>query len=246
MQPILPPIRRDDLIYGQAALIRRLEEFRARDRRLDLQNIEPFPWGFLLRPSASERFRAWWATQYICQHLWLDVAELDPLGSLFLFSRDPFGACAALCSWQDFALASSHIRLNCIGPTLWDRHKLSLLAHLLEELAQKFGLEQRPLNSCELPSYATTEWGTLIQVQPDQVPHLLDYLCLEPPVDSTLPILVKLGGNLSSVLAFGLESVRIGLCWNGCEDPVILDLQDWLGSVHKSHRNSLRKETSQP
>jgi hypothetical protein len=244
MQPILPPIRRDDLIYSQVALTQRLEEFRARDRRLDLQNIEPFPWGFLLRPSLSERFRVWWATQHVRQHLWLDVTELDPLGSLFLLSRNPFGACAALCSWQDFTVASSHLRLHCIGPILWDRHKTLLLAHLIEELAQKFGLEQRPLNSCELPSYATTEWGTLIQVQPDQA--LLDSLCLEPPVDPTLPILARLGGNLSSVLAFGPESVRIGLCWNGCEDPVILDLQDWLGAFHKSQRHSLRKETSQP
>ena len=225
-------MRVDDLINSREALRQRLEEFSFRDR-IRLSNIEPFPWGFSLRLSLSSRFRHWWATQNISQHLWIDAAELDSFGSLCLLSRNPFGVCAGICSWRDLAVAADHLRLNRIGPVLWDIRRTELLGCVVDELVHKFSLQQRPLNSVELPSYSHTEWGVLIQLNEDQAALLLDYFCLSPFTDLTLPILVKLGGNISSVLAFGLEVVRVGLCWNGCEDPVILDLQSWLRSVQK-------------
>jgi len=226
-------MRVDDLVNSRAALGQRLEEFSFRDR-IRLSNIEPFPWGFSLRPSLSSRFRQWWATQNLCRYLWIDAAELDSFGSLALLSRDPFGVCAAICSWRDLAVAADYLRLNRIGPVLWNTHKSGLLGRVLGELTHKFSLQQRPLNSVELPGYSNTEWGILIQLKEDQASLLLEYLCLGSLTDLTLPILAKLGGNVSSVLAFGSEVVRVGLCWNSCEDPVIGDLQGWLRSVRQS------------
>jgi hypothetical protein len=246
MQLISPPMRVDDLINSRAALGQRLKEFSFLDR-IELSNIEPFPWGFSLRPSLSPRFRQWWEKQEdITQHLWIDSAELDSFGSSCLLSRDPFGICAAICSWRDLTVATDYLRQKCIGPALWNAYKTSLLERVVDELARKFGLEQRPLNSNELPNYSDTKWGPLVQFKGEQVPELLSYLCYEPPKDLSLPILVRLGGNVCCVLSFGPESTRGGLCFNGYEDPAIVDLQGWLRSAHKSQRNSDRKETSHP
>jgi hypothetical protein len=233
MQLISPPMRVDDLVNSRAALGQRLEEFIFRDR-IGLADIEPFPWGFSLRPSLSSRFCQWWAAQNIYRYLWIEAAELDSFGSLALLSRDPFGVCAAICSWRDLAVASDYLRLERIGPVLWDTHRTELLERVLGELTSKFNLQQRPLNSAELPSYSHTEWGILIQLKGDQASPLLEYLCLGPLTDMTLPILAKLGGNVSSVLAFGSEALRVGLCWDSFEDTVIRELQGWLRSVRQS------------
>src|SRR6516165_5476523 len=106
-----PPIRRDDLVHSQAALGARLEEFIARDK-LNLTSIEPFPFGYVVRPSLSPRFRRWWETLTVTQRLWLDSSELDSLGSQLLIARDPLEICAALCFWQDFTLAANHLRIH--------------------------------------------------------------------------------------------------------------------------------------
>jgi hypothetical protein len=233
MQLVSPPMRVDDLVNSRAALGQRLEEFIFRDR-IELSNVEPFPWGFTLRPSLSSRFRQWWSAQNICRYLWIDVAELDPFGTLLLLSRDPSCLCAALCSWRDLELAADHLRLNHIGRVLWNNHRTELLGHVLGELTPKFSLHRRPLNSVGLPSYSDTEWGILIQFERDQADRLLEYFCLELPPDWSLPILTKLGGNISCILAAGSEALRIGLCWNGCEEAVISDLQSWLRSARQS------------
>jgi hypothetical protein len=228
-----PPIRRDDLVHSQAALRERLEECIARDK-LSLANIEPFPFGFVFRPALSPRFRRWWETQAITQRFWLDSTELDPLGSQLLISREPFGSYAALCFWQDFTDTTNHLRVHHIGPALWEAHKTLLLTRIVNELAQKFGLIKRPLNSQQLPSYADAKWGILAQLKCPQAVELLEhYLCFPPPSDRSIPIHVKLGGNISCVLAFGAELARLGLCFNGLEDPALLDLQEWLRSAHK-------------
>jgi hypothetical protein len=44
---------------------------------------------------------------------------------------------------------------------------------------------------------------------------------------------VKLGGNISCILALGPQLTRLGLCFNGLEDPAVVDLQEWLSTVHK-------------
>ena len=220
MQLISPPIRVDDLVNSRAAVTQRLEEFVFRDR-IKLSDIEPFPWGFCLRPSLSSRFEQWWVTQNISRYLWIEATELDAFGTLALLSRDRSCPCTAICSWRDLALAADYLRLNRIGPVLWNTHKTELLGVVLGEVTPKFNLQQRPLNSVGLPSYSNTEWGVLIQLERDQASSLLEYFCLEPPSDWDLPILTKLGGNVSCVLAATSEVLRVGLCWNGCEEAVI-------------------------
>jgi hypothetical protein len=228
-----PPIRRDDLVHSQAALGERLEELIARDK-LSLTSIEPFPFGYVVRPSLSARFREWWETLTISQRFWLNSSELDSLGSQLLVSRDPFGLCAALCFWQDFSLAANHLRIHHIGPALWEAYKTSLLERIVAELTPKFGLVKRPLNSQETPNYADAKWGVLVQLKCDQATELLeDYLCLPSPRDRSIPSLVKFGGNVSCALAFGPQLARLGLMFNGLEDPALLDLQEWLRTVHK-------------
>jgi hypothetical protein len=229
MQLISPPLRASDLVNSHAALGQRLEEFSFRDQ-ISLSNILPCPWGFALRPSLTPRFRQWWAGQDLSPHLWLDSTELDSFGSLCLLSRDPAIPYAAICSWREVEAAADYLRLACIGPSLWERYHTDLLGRVIGELVEKFALQKRPLNSAELPNYSDTKWGVLVQLYPEQSDQLINYLCLELPLERSLPILKKLGGNISSVVAFSPESVRIGLCFNGYEDAAIVELQDWLRS----------------
>jgi hypothetical protein len=227
------PIRRDDLVHSQASLRRCLEEFIWRDR-LSLTQVEAYPFGFVVHPSLSPHSRAWLGTQKSRSHLWTDSIELDSFGSQLIIARAPYGLCAGFAAWQDAPLMANLLRLNYIGPALWGIHKSSLLACLIEELAPQFELVKRPLNTQQLPAYADTEWGVLVLLRAEQAPQLLDYFHLPSPKDPSIPMLAKLGGNVSAVLAFGPETVRLGLCWNGLEDPVVLNLQDWLRSVHIS------------
>jgi hypothetical protein len=227
------PIRRDDLDHTRSALRERMEENIARDK-LSLVNIEPFPFGFVFRPALSARFRSWWETQSVTPRFWLDSAEIDSFGSQLLVARDPFGPCAALCFWQDFSLAANHLRIQEIGPALWAAHKTLLLGRIINELIPKLGLIKRPLNSQETPSYADTEWGILVHLKCEQATELLeDYFCVPVPRDRLIPSLVNLGGNVSGIIALGPQLARLGLCFNGLENPTVIDLQEWLSAVHK-------------
>ena len=107
--------------------------------------------------------------------MWLDVAELDCYGTQLLVSRTPFGAYVALCEWQDQATAATHLRTQCIGPLLWNQHHCALLPLVIDELAQRFALNLRPLNSQELPLYCETKWGVLALFPPNQEAEVEEY-----------------------------------------------------------------------
>jgi hypothetical protein len=116
---------------------------------------------------------------------------------------------------------------------LWETHKTLLLERVVEELSVRFTLVKRALNSRETAAYAQTEWGTLVTLKPEQGLELFEYFCLPAPKHLDLPIITKLGGFIHSVAAFVPDMVRLGLCWNGFEDPACLFLQDWLRKPRK-------------
>src|SRR6516225_2510593 len=102
MEPISPPIRRSDLVHSEAGLRKALEELIARGR-LELTAIEPVPpFGYIIRPpSLIPRLHDWLAAQKSSPRLWLDIIELDELGSQLLVAREPYGSALGLTAWQD-------------------------------------------------------------------------------------------------------------------------------------------------
>jgi len=234
MEPISPPIRRSDLVHSEACLRKALEELIARGR-LELTAVEPVPpLGYVVRPrSLTPRLRDWLAAQKSSPRLWMDLIELDELGSQLLIAREPYGSGLGLSAWQDVSAIAGLLRTNVVGPNLWEAHKTALLDRVVEELKTQFDLVERALNSSELPAYARTDWGVLITLKPAQGLELFDYSCLPAPKHLDLPILTKLGGFVHSIAAFGPDMARLGLCWNGFEDPACLFLQDWLRKTHK-------------
>jgi hypothetical protein len=234
MEPISSPIRRTDLVHSEASLRKALEKLIARGR-LELTAVEPVsPLGYIVRPlSLTPRLRDWLAAQKGSPRLWLDVIELDELGSQLLVAREPYGLALGLAAWQDIPSIASLLRTNVIGPSLWEAHKTLLLGRVVEELSARFGLVKRALNSRETAAYAQTEWGVLITLKPEQGLELFEYFCLPAPKHLDLPILAKLGGFVHSATGFGPDMVRLGLCWNGLEEPTCLFLQEWLKKTHK-------------
>ena len=232
MHSIPSTLRRDDLTHSQSSLFRGLEELVARGR-LELTAVEPVSLlGYIVRPpSLSPRLRDWLAAQKSSPRLWLDLIELDEFGSQLFVGRD--GSAFALCAWQDASAMAGLLRTSVVGPLLWNTHKTLLLERVIEELSAQFALVKRPLNSREVAAYAQAEWGFLATLKPEQGLELFEYCCLPTPQHFDLPILAKLGGFVHCVAAFGLDTARIGLCWNGFENPACLFLQDWLRAVRK-------------
>jgi hypothetical protein len=228
------PIRRDDLIHSEAALRKTLEIIIWLGR-LALSTVELVPpLGYLIRPrELTGQLRDWLTSQKSSPRLWMDASTLDDLGSQLFVPREPCCLCLGLAAWQDATSIANLLRVNHIGPILWETYKTTLLDRVVEELKGQFGLIKRALNSRETSAYAKTEWGILVTLKPEQGLQLFEYFCLPAPKDLTLPIVAKLGGNISSVTAFGPETVRLGLCFNGFEGPACLALQDWLQNVHQ-------------
>jgi hypothetical protein len=204
----LAPVRTSDLIHSQNAILEHTEKIIALDR-VDLRKIEPAAWGgFILRLSVSPRLEEWWSTRPDKRkHLWLDSAELDPFGTHALFSRQitdksDCGAYVALCGWRDMPAAAADLRLRCLGPVLMKAYGRSIFPSTVDEIAQQFQLEERPLNSIEVPCRCRLKWGHLLRLNSDSVQAALDYLNIPQPEDVSLPILKKLGANLAVVLAF--------------------------------------------
>jgi hypothetical protein len=235
MQPIPSTLRREDLTHSQSSLLRALEGLIARGR-LDLAAVEPVPpIGYIVRPaSLSPRLRDWLAAQKSSPRLWMDVIEVGELGSQLFVARELYGSAFALSAWQDASAIAGLLRTNVVGPLLWNTHKTLLLERVVEELSAQFGLVKRPLNSREVAAYAQTEWGILITLKSEQGLELFEYFCLPEPRHFDLPIVAKLGGFVYSVAAFGSDTARIGLCWNGFEDPACLFLQEWLRKNRKN------------
>jgi hypothetical protein len=236
MPTIVSPIRRADLVHGEANRGKILEELIARGR-LELTAIDPVPLlGYIIRPPSSSlppRLGDWLTFQKSSQRLWLDVIELDELGSQLLVAREPYGSVLALSAWQDLPAMAARLRTTVIGPNLWETYRSGLLERMVEELSARFGLVKRALNSREPAAYAQTEWGFLLTLSPEQGLELFEYFCQPTPKHFDLPIRVEVGGYLFSYIAFGPDLVRLGLCWNGFEDPACLFLQDWLRKTHK-------------
>jgi hypothetical protein len=91
MEPISSPIRRTDLVHSEVSLRKALEEFIWRGR-LELTAVEPVPpLGYIVRPpSLAPRLRDWLSTQKSSPRLWMDLIELDELGSQLLVAREPY------------------------------------------------------------------------------------------------------------------------------------------------------------
>jgi hypothetical protein len=235
MELISSPMRRTDLVYSQSSLRKFLEEF-VWLGRLELTAVEPVPpLGYIVQPpSLAPRLGDWLSGQKSSPRLWMDLIELDEFGSQLLIAREPYGSALGLSAWQDVSAIASLLRTSVIGPRLWETHKTSLLERVVEELSVRFSLVKRPLNSRETAAYAQTEWGTLLTLEPEQGLELFEYFCLPAPKYLDLPIITRLGGFVHSIAAWGPDLMRLGLCWNGFENPACLFLQDWLRAAQKS------------
>jgi hypothetical protein len=231
------PLRPSDLIYTRGAILEQTEKTIALDR-LDLQKVEfAAAWdGFILRLSLSARLEEWWATRPNKQHhLWLDSSELDDFGThalvthpIALKSADTF---AAICGWRDVPKAAADLRIRCLGPALIKTHGSAIFPAAVQEIARQFQLEEQPPNSIAVPCRCRLKWGHLWRFSGPSVNEVLDYLNISPPVDISLPVLVKLGANLALVLAFSPsveEPLRIGVCCQWNAGVVIDDFAAWL------------------
>jgi hypothetical protein len=213
--------------------------------------VEPAVWGgFILRLSVSPRLEEWWAGRSDKKrHLWLDSVELDDLGTHLLFSRpiadksdDTY---AALCSWRDVPAAAADLRFRRLGPALMKAYGSSIFLSTVDEIAQAFQLEERHLNSTEVPGRCRLKWGHLLRFSGQSVPAVLDYLNLEKPEHISLPILIKPGANLALVLAFSSsaeEPLRIGICCQWKDGLAIDDLGAWLRTFPPSKNPETRLE----
>jgi hypothetical protein len=165
VQLIPGPLRADDLIHTQRAILAQTEQLIARDR-LDLSRVTQHNSCFVLRLNSSERLLKWWALQTINPHLWLDSAEVDSLGTNTLFSHrcgeKPSAAFAAVCSWRDLPVAAAHLRRRYIAPVLLEGFGSSVLSKTIEAITHELQLPQRPANSSELPNCCETAWGHLL------------------------------------------------------------------------------------
>ncbi len=81
------PLRPGDLLHSRDAILARTEELIALDR-ISLSQVEPFSWGFLLKPPRSKRFLERYKNQATSHHLWLDLIEADHFGTHVLFSHE--------------------------------------------------------------------------------------------------------------------------------------------------------------
>jgi hypothetical protein len=107
----------------------------------------------------------------------------------------------------------------------------SIFPSAVDEIAQEFQLEERPLNSTEVPCRCQLKWGHLLRLSRHNASEVLDYLNISQPEDISLPILIKLGANLVVVLAFSPcaeEPLRIGLCCQWHAGLAIDDFGAWL------------------
>src|SRR5258708_3808301 len=80
------PFRLSDLIHTQNAVLARAEELCALDK-LELGQVEPFAWGFALKPRLSQRFVDWAKNLCFARHLWMDSTELDRFATTLFLSH---------------------------------------------------------------------------------------------------------------------------------------------------------------
>jgi hypothetical protein len=114
---------------------------------------------------------------------------------------------------------------------LMKTHGPAIFPSSAQEIAREFQLEERPLNSTEVPCDSRLKWGHLLRFSQSSIPAILDYLNILRPSDSSLPILIELGANLAIVLAFSPsaeEPLRLGLCCKWQAGLAIDDLGAWL------------------
>jgi hypothetical protein len=221
---ISSPFRRSDLVHSDNAFTVRVEELLAH-QAIPFDKIIPGPGGVVISGS-SLRVDELWPTRNSKRYLWVDSAQIDSFGTTWMRTRRA-PHFTALCAWPEADSALRHLQRDFIGPALWDIHRSSIIEVVLEELCDRFGFVARPLNSAELPAIARLDWGYLIQLTGNELAGVREYFLLGPS-QYDVPIFHHLGAHLVMVLAITPDRIKIALCFDGAERPVIQIFYNWL------------------
>jgi hypothetical protein len=249
------PLRFSDLVHTQASVLAHTEELFALDK-LELARVEPFTWGFLVKPRLSHPYTEWADTLHVRRHLWMDSAERDRFATTVFLSHafrtdstnpfhrplnSPRGACTALCLWYCAKEAAAYIRHEVIGPPLLNAYgPTDLFSITATEIVRDLALSEGALNSTVLPHYCQSELkGILLRIDRINVARVLDYFLIEEPVDDSIPTVFAMGGLVNLVYAAVPSEVRIAVCPEHCTSLAIDSLSRWL----RGPKRGAKKET---